>query len=105
MPEQYLSGSQAAPSGIVRVLPERKYVWLVEQREYDYSPVPVASETREGALAALKARYGAPYIVEWSDVEPWAADGSVAISGSFAAVAGLSTKHVTEYVVYRVALE
>lgn len=44
-------------------------VWVVESGDYEQRGIDLIAESVEAAVAALKARYGSPYIVEWGEIE------------------------------------
>lgn len=69
---------------------DQRTVWLAYYLDYEQSYVAAVATTREGAIEAVKANYGPPYIVEWSAEDD-------ALCGEFEAVPGKSTKHRAVY--------
>lgn len=71
-------------------------VFVVEEGEYEQRGVMVVADSLDAAVAAVKRRYGPPYVVDWAELEV-VADGLWLLRGAFAAVPGKSTEHTAEF--------
>lgn len=67
------------------------HVWIIEAGEYNQRGVFGVALSPEGAVAAVKAEYGPPYIVKWD--EPVYDGGEWRLVGHFSEVLGKSTQH------------
>ena len=67
-------------------------VWTTDYIDYpDQAGVDGYYASEQAAVDSLKARYAAPYIVEWQEYRERAA---LMVEGTFAQVPGYSTAHV-----------
>lgn len=70
-------------------------VWVCESGEYENRGINLVAATLQAAIAAIKARYGPPYVVRWDEpkLEKW---GDWSLTGHFEVVPGYSIQY-TDY--------
>lgn len=81
------------------------YVWLVESGDYEQRGVDLIADSLETAVAAIKTRYGPPYIVAWDELAQHEWEGQSheewTLVGHFEQVIHYSTQHVGRFDISR----